>query len=378
MSHEPQCYVERAEKGFFSQLEAKILALDPKSTFATGTMTYNTTFVRRYFPPDKEGGFAKTLYYHVCDDGRDKADELGLIFFGEICPASMGTMLSAKGNHYTGKYPKPIDDNTVVKDILVLRTLTGGTTVLNDAYENQLFTLEEILEEDRNEREKYNSNLNVTGFFATPNDESGRPTDDRILIKITLPQKYRVPPDVQKTILKSQRTRTKKNLLQPKSEDDGMSDPETLRDPTENQSPAIEVGRFYPLEMLPDHRGDYFQQEHAKLVQLEMLDTDEKLIPPWEAYDKLRVGTVVLVETTLVCWHIPDHAGGSGTTKKLVYQVQGHRLRILSESDELVEPRDIPAPIRPSTEPTSTTSPRKKPSSAFTEFQSPSKKLRHD
>lgn len=68
-----------------------------------------------------------------------------------------------------------------------------------------------------------------------------------------------------------------------------------------------------------DHRGDYFQHEHARFIQLEIKGTDENLIQLWELYDKLRVGTVILVETTLVCYHIPERDGVNGGDRKLVY-----------------------------------------------------------
>jgi hypothetical protein len=73
--------------------------------------------------------------------------------------------------------------------------------------------------------------------------------------------------------------------------------------------PVAEHGAFYSLESLPDHRGSYFQQKNAKLVQQDIWDEDNKLIPPWEMYDKLRIGTIILVDSTLICWHIPN-AGG--------------------------------------------------------------------
>ena len=92
---------------------------------------------------------------------------------------------------------------------------------------------------------------------------------------------------------------------------------------------------------------------------------NDNLILSWELYDKLRVGTVVLVETTLVCCI-------SQTAMKWIGVIENryihHRypvtllnetyssglpnsrppLRILSESDEIVEPRNIPVLIRPS------------------------------
>ena len=67
---------------------------------------------------------------------------------------------------------------------------------------------------------------------------------------------------------------------------------------------AIELGSFYDPDLLPDHRGDYFKHVHAKLVQLDIRDENDTLIPPWDMYDNLRPGTVVLIDASLVCWHI--------------------------------------------------------------------------
>jgi hypothetical protein len=43
--------------------------------------------------------------YKISKD--DDADELGLVFFGEICPSAYGTAISAKGNHYAGSAENP-------------------------------------------------------------------------------------------------------------------------------------------------------------------------------------------------------------------------------------------------------------------------------
>ena len=57
--------------------------------------------------------------------------------------------------------------------------------------------------------------------------------------------------------------------------------------------------------MLPDYRGDLFQHEHAKLVQQDIKDTNDNLVAPWDMREKLRPGTIVVIDTTLVTWHIP-------------------------------------------------------------------------
>ena len=74
--------------------------------------------------------------------------------------------------------------------------------------------------------------------------------------------------------------------------------------------PVVKRGALYSPDLLPDyHCGSYFQLKNAKLVQQDIWDDDNKLISPWEMYDKLRVGTIVLIDSTLKCWHIPN-AGG--------------------------------------------------------------------
>ena len=98
----------------YNFIENRLLTLDPKMTMALGKLTYHTDFHPHYFPPDKEGNFGKTLYkkstpIKVAEDGSEtSSDELGLVFFGEICSSVYGTAIYAKGNHYAGspKFPK--------------------------------------------------------------------------------------------------------------------------------------------------------------------------------------------------------------------------------------------------------------------------------
>jgi hypothetical protein len=92
----------------YDYIEKRLLSLDPEMTMALGRLTYHTDFHPHYFPPEKEGGFRKTLYKRTLTDGKDEANELGLVFFGEICSSVYGTAITAKGNHYVGspKFPK--------------------------------------------------------------------------------------------------------------------------------------------------------------------------------------------------------------------------------------------------------------------------------
>ena len=89
-------------------IEQRLLSLDPLATMALRTLNYHDNFHPHFFPPDKEGGFGKTLYKVSPPGGDVETDELALVFFGEICSSSYGTAMSAKGNHYVGtpEYPK--------------------------------------------------------------------------------------------------------------------------------------------------------------------------------------------------------------------------------------------------------------------------------
>ena len=112
-------------------------------------------------------------------------------------------------------------------------------------------------------------------------------------------------------------------------------------------------------------------------------------------HDKLRPGTIVVVDTTLVCWHIAGKGQSksrrvrtffkkihshvlvlSNITILKVYQVQSHRIQILNESKEPSEELKIPTLPRKIVQKQLSyeTSPRKTPSSAFNTFGSPFKK----
>ena len=73
--------------------------------------------------------------------------------------------------------------------------------------------------------------------------------------------------------------------------------------------PVLELGALYDPNLLPDYLGDLFEHKFAKLVQQDIIDTEDNLVAPWLMHDKLRPGTVIVVDTTLVCWHIGGKEG---------------------------------------------------------------------
>ena len=60
------------------------------------------------------------------------------------------------------------------------------------------------------------------------------------------------------------------------------------------------VGSFYDPHLLSDFEGPIFRLLNAKLMQREVIDCDDKLVPPWEMDDKLRPGTLDLMKVQLL------------------------------------------------------------------------------
>lgn len=127
----------------------------------------------------------------------------------------------------------------------------------------------------------------------------------------------------------------------------------------------MKLGAYYDPSVLPDYGGSYFNHSKARLVQLDVRDVKNNLIPPWKFYEALRPGTLVLCLVSLHCFTMSDDSGKDRKERKVcfslfvcsldlvtihrqVYQMNAHSIRILSESDEYVEQRTRPiAPNSP-------------------------------
>ena len=126
------------------------------------------------------------------------------------------------------------------------------------------------------------------------------------------------------------------------------------------------------------------------IVQHNIRDIDNELITPWDAYDKLRHGTVVLIQASLLIWVMKDSDASpekkvsisvitswdSSTNSELqFYQLAAESVRVIAESPEVPEIRTVPV-LRSKPTTTGTASPTKLATQAFESFQSPSKKAR--
>ncbi|KAJ6610531.1 hypothetical protein B0H10DRAFT_2224910 [Mycena sp. CBHHK59/15] len=69
---------------------------------------------------------------------------------------------------------------------------------------------------------------------------------------------------------------------------------------------ACKVGNAYPLNMMSDHKGTYFNHVKAMMPQHDYKDKDGNLIAPHEYYKKLREGTLVLAKVSLSFYTFKD------------------------------------------------------------------------
>ncbi|KAJ7883607.1 hypothetical protein B0H13DRAFT_2344040 [Mycena leptocephala] len=114
-----------------------------------------------------------------------------------------------------------------------------------------------------------------------------------------------------------------------------------------SQVPERQIGDKYPPNRLPDHQGPYYAHVNAKLPQRDYRDVDGSLIAPFEVYEKLTEGTLVLVMVTLATYTIPGEQTDKGEVKpdKKIYHVLVDRLKILDRGDG--EAWSPPVPVMP-------------------------------
>lgn len=78
-------------------------------------------------------------------------------------------------------------------------------------------------------------------------------------------------------------------------------------------APEVKVGAFYDPALCPDFGGAFFDLTYNKLVQLDVRDENNDLIPAWKFYEALRPGTLVLANVSLHCFVMKE----KGTHRKV-------------------------------------------------------------
>jgi hypothetical protein len=108
----------------------------------------------------------------------------------------------------------------------------------------------------------------------------------------------------------------------------------------------VTIGDLYDINKMPDHRGSLFQHKHSKLIQLNISDTNNNLIPTYDLSKNLRLGTVIMAKCTIHCYISPGTYKSRKVPQSIysshsyltifpqTYQINADMIRILSDSEE--------------------------------------------
>ncbi|KAF8130605.1 hypothetical protein EV363DRAFT_1166368 [Boletus edulis] len=277
------------------------------------------------------------------------------ILVGKVRPEACGTRFSAKGNHYVGSLfnPSYIYDKTRVKSVFVLGKPCNASEHFGDLWDNQIATLSEIIEQDKQELDGKKIQLKEWTTHAGA-DETGFP--DYIVV-VTEPMYTTVgatrsadqnSTPFKKKALGERAIATKASTskgLDVTCRDDiehalfndidvddlGAAQGMSVSEEAKALSPVTTKDVYHP-SILPDYGGDLFKHMSAKLRQFDFRDVDDYLIHPEEWYSELRQGTLVMVRATLQVFNWDN---------RRVYQLNMHTIRVLRRSKSEVEERKM-------------------------------------
>src|SRR6266550_5872756 len=85
----------------------------------------------------------------------------------------------------------------------------------------------------------------------------------------------------------------------------GMRLPRYMNSLLDDDNTDIKLKALYDPHLLKDYGGPIFVHKRAKLVQRDIKNSTGNLIPPYEEYESLRTGTVVLMKVTLKVYCVP-------------------------------------------------------------------------
>ncbi|THU91929.1 hypothetical protein K435DRAFT_800853 [Dendrothele bispora CBS 962.96] len=351
--------LRRHDNGLYDYVVGLITNRMEKSALAN--MTPGEDFVRAIRPASRGYGYMEK-------DGRP----FNCNVFGEILGPRYGTLMTARYNHFPGEdrfNPIPLrDSNRSTKGIIVIGCPSFATPMLADAWYNQLTTAVQLREYDAMwERETGSVPRAGAKEFVKNTDNPKDPDVEPDCMVLTGPPMYMVPPQGTQSLPTSNtpseppaspRNNMKKRRIGSSGESISVKN-ETQKAPTSSSTgpptssisssgskttasslkvypsgDQIFVGATYDPRLQLDYGGQGFAQVHARLVQPDFRDVSQRLICPWEFYDKLRPGTLIMANIDISVFIIEG---------RKIYHANILSLRVLGDSDV---PVDKPRPFQ--------------------------------
>ncbi|KAK7471088.1 hypothetical protein VKT23_002503 [Stygiomarasmius scandens] len=308
--------------------------------------------------------------------------------FREIMGPKYGTLITARYNHYPGENrfnPIALDDHSKpCKAVLALGCPSFATEAVADLWHDQLCSAVELQRYDRVWEEEVARNAIASGQkpesflvkeFVKNTDVSNLFDPQPNCMLLIGPVMYTTPPQGLQTQDSSLPTRTaavatREGMKRRRLRVDGSSVSTASEDMEQSSGTAstpanavtvataasapnvadttstsgrlfprgdqIFVGATYDPSLQYDYGGAAFNLVNSRLVQPDFRDTRQRLICPWDFYDKLRPGTIVIANIDIAVYLMNG---------RKTYHANILSLRILGESDVPVErPRVFVAP----------------------------------
>ncbi|THV01401.1 hypothetical protein K435DRAFT_853814 [Dendrothele bispora CBS 962.96] len=359
----PLFHLRRQDNGLYDYLVRLITSRMEKSALAN--VTPGEDFVRAIRPASRGYGYMEK-------DGRP----FNCNVFGEILGPRHGTLMSARYNHFPGEdrfNPIPLKDtNRSTKGIIVIGCPSLSSPALTDAWHNQLTTAVQLRDYDAKwERETSSVPRAGAKEFVKNTNHPKDPDVAPDCMVLTGPPMYMVPPQgtqsaPPKNSPSETRVGARDNMKKRRIGSSGESvsvknEPSSPSTSTDVVAPAngsnaprsvtaaastttslkvypsgdqIFVGATYEPQLQHDYGGRSFDQVHARLVQPDFRDVAQRLICPWDFYDKLRPGTLIMANIDISVFVMDG---------RKIYHANILSLRVLGESDV---PVDKPRPYQ--------------------------------
>ncbi|KAL0580158.1 hypothetical protein V5O48_001868 [Marasmius crinis-equi] len=301
----------------------------------------NTNFNSDFFRRARVDNWSKNYGYHDSSNLEFTAN-----VFGEVVGEQYGTLLGPDGNHYPGRpdeEPRPVTDRSSVKPVIVLAKPSLCDEVLGDYFHDQIVVFNDIRRADQIQEEEDNEQFDVKEIIRFKQGSS-----EPCFIALHGPLLYTVERDTSSNGKAPPRIMAKRRangapVRQPQvepavaqaSQDEDIRHGRPLEEHELPGPEAVRVGAKYSPWVLPGYGGPKFDQRIARVIQADWRDGPGHLIPPWNTWQMLRPGTVIMATVVINVFVMPPVI--RGRLHRKTYQALIKSLRILGRSDVPVE-----------------------------------------
>ncbi|KAI0059111.1 hypothetical protein BV25DRAFT_1901810 [Artomyces pyxidatus] len=105
------------------------------------------------------------------------------------------------------------------------------------------------------------------------------------------------------------------------------------------QTEDIKLTSRYDPRCLPDHVGDRFAHTEAQVLQFDIRDETNALVPPWKYRAVLRPGTIFFAAVGFRLWEMSPR--GNMTRTSLTFQLALKTIKVLRQSDRAEDASDL-------------------------------------